>query len=173
MSFATLCALAAIADKASITVLKINDASYMAVIQPSIKLAEKYPQLASALQVTAPPDQLGAEVEKAITHYRPVLETAISNLSAIEQELQDAQKAAREKGKTKTTPAKAPAAGTTTSVAKPGEPMAKVASSSKPAPPDLFGGAPAGGTTGMPHDFSDDDFSQEEGVDDDLMALGD
>lgn len=139
MSLATLCSLADIADQLSLTVLKVSDDSFMAVIQPSLKLAEKYPQLASPLQVQASAAALDAEVANAIQTYQPALKSAVSNLSQIEQELKEAQKSARDKAKNRTTSPATPAGatGTTTSAAKPSTPMQPI-SSAPPELPDLF-----------------------------------
>ena len=135
MSFQTLCDLAAIADQVKVTVLKVNDTQFMAVLEPSIKLAEKYPQLASPLQITATAADMDGEVTNAVTAYAPVLQAATSNFQQLEDELKAAQASAKDKKKP-IVPGKPAGAGTTTSVAKPTTPMATVNKS--PAPPDLF-----------------------------------
>lgn len=180
MSFATLCSLAAVADQVSVTILKVNDTAFMAVIQPSLKLSEKYPQLASPVQVTAPADTLDAEVANAITSYRPALESAINNIAQIEGELQAAQQAARDKHKPKGGASKPSASGTTTSASKPASPMTKVATPAPPGPPDLFGAAPSPAPQGQssfshaeePGDDEEDDGDAGNTTQTSLMALG-
>lgn len=135
MSFKTLCDLAACADNVSVSVLKINDNLFQVVIQPSIKLAAKYPQLGSPLMIQAPPDALDSEVEKAMASFKPMLECAMSNLDQIQKDLDEAQKAAREKAKKPTVQVKpSSTSGTATNGVKPTAPMQKLES-----PPDLFG----------------------------------
>lgn len=132
MSFLKLSELAKVADSITVHVQKITDASFMVVIQPSIKLAEKYPQLASPLQVIAAPQDLDREVMAALTEFTPILSQATSNIRDITEALEAATKAAREQGKTKVKPATTP-----TTTASPAKPM-QTATVATPPPPDLF-----------------------------------
>lgn len=133
MSFLKLTELAQVADSITVHVQKITDTSFMVVIQPSSKLAEKYPQLASPLQVIAAPQDLDQEVMAALTAYTPVLRQASSNIQEITDAMEAATKAARElqKNKGKTTPT------TTASTAKPMQ-VVKPGVVTPPPPPDLF-----------------------------------
>lgn len=131
MSFEKLAELATAADSITLHVQKITDTSFMVVIQPSLKLAEKYPQLASPLQVIAAPKDLDREVVAALTQYTPVLQQATSNISDIEKAVDEAAKAAKEKLKPKAKPATA-----TTSASTP-KPMEKTTEQTTGAPPNL------------------------------------
>lgn len=131
MSFLKLSELAQVADSITVHVQKITDTSFMVVIQPSIKLAEKYPQLASPLQVIAAPQDLDREVTAALTEFTPVLRQATSNIREITDALEAATKAAREQNKPKVKPATTPT--TSASAAKPMQ-----TANAAPPPPDLF-----------------------------------
>ncbi len=158
MSFLKLSELAQVAD-VNIHVQKITDTSFMVVVQPSIKLAEKYPQLANPLQVIAAPQDLDREVMAALTVYTPVLSQAVSNIQEITDAMEAATKAAREaktKPKTGTTPT------TTASAAKPMQ-VVKPAPAKAP-PPDLFamGDEPAASTEPDSDELDDDELAPLE-----------
>lgn len=158
MSFLKLSELAQVADL-NIHVQKITDASFMVVIQPSIKLAEKYPQLASPLQVIAAPQDLDREVMTALTAYTPVLSQAVNNIQEITDAMEAATKAAREKSKPKTgtTPATTASAAKPMQVVKPGV--------AKPPPlPDLFAMGDAQAASTEPDVDPGSDEQDEDGL---------
>lgn len=162
MSFLKLTELAQVADSIAVHVQKITDISYMVVIQPSIKLAEKYPQLTSPLQVIAAPQDLDREVMAALTEFTPALRQASSNIQEITDALEAATKAAREqqKNKGKTAPTTTASAAKPMQVAKPGVVI-------PPPLPDLFaiGDTPAG--------TAPDVNTNVDQEDDELAPLGD
>lgn len=162
----TLCGLAAVAQSVKLHVMKVGE-EFQVVIEPSMLLAEKFPALAQPLMVTASQEKLEAEVIMALTSFTPMVQTASNNLAQIQETLDSAQKAAREKGK-KTTPA-APAkpgstqGSTTTNGVKPPAAMEKATETA----PDLFSSSSSSDQstppvetssvpTGPTEDFSDD-----------------
>lgn len=157
MSFQTLCGLAAIADKVQVTVIKVTDTTFQAILAPSLKLAAKYPQLANPLQVLATADEMDAEVSKALTTYVPMLQEATSNLAQIQEALDQAKKDAKAKPAVKV-PAAIAKGTVTTNGAKPTTPMLQ-------APPDLFsssdpsssGPTSTGSTSSSPVNLDEDD----------------
>lgn len=162
----TLCGLAEVAQSVQLHVMKVGQ-EFQVVIQPSMQLAEKFPALAQPLMVTASKENLEAEVIEALTSFTPMIQSASSNLAQIQENLDAAQKAARDKGK-KTTPV-APAkpgsvqGSTTTNGVKPPTAMEKTTESA----PDLFSSSSTEqGTTpvetgGVPTGPSDDDLEDD------------
>jgi PRTRC genetic system protein E len=163
----TLCGLAAVAQSVKLHIMKVGE-EFQVVIEPSMQLAEKFPALAQPLMVTASQEKLEAEVITALTSFTPMVQTASNNLAQIQENLDSAQKAAREKGK-KTTPVAPAKPGssqgtTTTNGVKPPAAMEKATETA----PDLFSSSspsdqnpPPAGTGSEPTGSTEEDLEDD------------